>query len=245
MTSSRRRRLLKKVLERRPNDPYVIQQLALATYKSKVPTPKDALLEARRILQDLGPQTTQDAETLGLWGAVHKRLWELTEEPPHLEEAIRAYERGFYLRNDTYTGINYAFLLNVRAARAPRLDAIADAVLAQRVRRRIIEECELLLARGIRDDDGRPDRESTFWLYATLVEARSGVGDRAGADAAKAKTLEANPEPWMVESMEEQLGKLETLLAAVAPLLEHWIEELLMREQGSVQRARRGVGRGG
>lgn len=213
--------LLERLRERRPRDPYVIQQLALATYKSKLPTPKDALLEAHRILQELEPHATQDAETLGLWGAVHKRLWELTNEQRYLEEAIRAYERGFYLRNDAYTGINYAFLLNVRAALSPRTDAIADAVLARRVRLRIIDECEALLARGIRDDEGNPDREATFWAYATLVEARIGIGDRAGADAAKAKgALESRPETWMAETMEEQLAKLDRLLSAVAPLLE-------------------------
>ena len=36
----------------------------------------------------------------------------------HLHEAIRAYQRGFYLRNDYYNGINFAYLLNVRAAAA-------------------------------------------------------------------------------------------------------------------------------
>ncbi len=33
-----------------------------------------------------------------------------------LDTAITAYQRGFYIRNDYYNGINFAFLLNVRAA---------------------------------------------------------------------------------------------------------------------------------
>ncbi|MFL6284686.1 MAG: tetratricopeptide repeat-containing protein, partial [Pyrinomonadaceae bacterium] len=68
-------------------DPYVIQQLALVTYKSRLPTPLAALEEARELLLTLAPVTSNDTETLGLWGAVHKRLWELTKESAHLDEA--------------------------------------------------------------------------------------------------------------------------------------------------------------
>jgi len=206
--------LLTKLRERRPNDPYVVQQLALATYKSKLPTPKDALLQAHAILQELKPDSTNDTETLGLWGAVHKRLWELTNDPQHLNEAIRAYERGFYLRNDHYNGINYAFLLNVRASISAGTDAVADVVLAERVRRRVIEVCTPLAAQGVKDEEGNLDRENTFWVYATLIEAYVGSGNRSGADDAKKKALELNPEPWMVDSMNDQLVKLEKLLAA-------------------------------
>src|SRR5205823_1570511 len=91
-------------------DPYILQRLALATYKSKLPTEKDALLEADGILHKLNPITSNDTETLGLWGAVHKRLWDLTKDQKYLDDAIRAYERGFYIKNDYYNGINYAFL---------------------------------------------------------------------------------------------------------------------------------------
>lgn len=96
-------------------DPYIIQQLALHTYKSKVPSEEAALYEAKQTLATLSPDTSNDTETLGLWGAVHKRLWEVNKDRAHLNDAIRAYERGFYLRNDHYNGINFAYLLNVRA----------------------------------------------------------------------------------------------------------------------------------
>ena len=117
-----------------PEDPYVLQRLALATYKSKYPTLEEALKAARDLLKLLEPQTTNDTETLGLWGSVHKRLWELTKESSYLDEAVRAYERGFYLRNDYYNGINYAYLLNERAAHPIGLaEAVADFVQARRI----------------------------------------------------------------------------------------------------------------
>ena len=85
------------------------------TYKSRTPSTIDALREARQILETLQPETSGDPETLGLWGAIHKRLWEETSDRAALDEGIAAYERGFYMKRDYYTGINYAFMLDDRA----------------------------------------------------------------------------------------------------------------------------------
>src|ERR1700676_2194740 len=100
-----------------PEDPYILQQLALVTYKAKQDTSEEtaALREASDLLSKLNPGTSNDTETLGLWGAVHKRLWDKVKDAATLDEAIRSYKRGFSLRNDYYNGINFAFLLNIRA----------------------------------------------------------------------------------------------------------------------------------
>ena len=87
-----------------PEDPYILQRLALATYRSKYPTPEEALKAARDLLKLLEPQTSNDTETLGLWGSVHKRLWDLTKESSYLDEAVRAYQRGFIWTTTTTTG---------------------------------------------------------------------------------------------------------------------------------------------
>ena len=87
-------RLLKEVQKQRPNDSFVIQQLALSTYKSRQPTPEAALTEARDILLVLNPETTNDPETLGLWGAIHKRLWEIRHLDADLGKSIDAYRFG-------------------------------------------------------------------------------------------------------------------------------------------------------
>jgi len=68
--------VLNRLKTMQPDDPYILQQLALATYKSEQPNKKASLTEARNILSRLAPQTSSDAETVGLWGAIHKRLWE-------------------------------------------------------------------------------------------------------------------------------------------------------------------------
>jgi hypothetical protein len=199
-----------------PSDPFVLQQLALATYKAKLPDAKKALMDARDILLQLAPQTTNDPETLGLWGAIHKRMWELDGKPEDLEESIRSYGKGFNLKDDYYNGINYAFMLNVRASVTTGPDSIADFVWAGRVRRRVIELAEKQLAAGVKDDEGNDDLEQLFWLRATLIEALIGTGESARAESQKEQAIKDAPEAWMAGSLQEQLEKLGKLLAKVA-----------------------------
>ncbi|HMF94785.1 MAG TPA: tetratricopeptide repeat-containing protein, partial [Vicinamibacterales bacterium] len=159
---------------------------------------------------------TSDPETLGLWGAVHKRLWETGKDPRDLDEAIWAHGKGFYVKDDHYNGINFAFLLNVRASVSSPREALADVVTAERVRRRVAVICTELLSKPITDDQGHVDKEETFWVKASRVEALLGSGDTAKAAAERAAIASDAPEAWMVETMNEQLGKLEALLAATS-----------------------------
>src|SRR5581483_9826338 len=147
-----------------PNDPYVAQKLALATYRSRLPNPQQAMEDARGILADLKPEISTDTETLGLWGAVHKRMWDSTADRSNLDSAIFAYEKGFYLKNDYYNGINLAYLFDVRASVSQGQEAIADSVLARRARRRVISLCEALL------NSGR-ELADEYWIRATIAEA--------------------------------------------------------------------------
>ena len=109
------------------------QQLALATYKYQQPDKKTSLINAKNILNALAPQTSSDAETVGLWGAIHKRLWDEIANPEDLDEAVRAYARGYYIRTDYYNGINYAFVLDLRSSRSVGDEALVDRLLARRV----------------------------------------------------------------------------------------------------------------
>ena len=206
--------LLDMLLVRAPEDPYLTQQLALATYKSKDPDAVSSLLEARRILERLKPRDTTDAETLGLWGAVHKRLWELQGDREALDDAIWALEKGFYVKNDHYNGINLAFLLNARACVSTGNDAVTDATLAERIRRRVITICQTQRAKPLTKDNGEIDQEQMFWVNASLVEALVGTRQPTAAADLKAEALRTAPEPWMPKTLEEQLEKLLKLLPA-------------------------------
>jgi len=198
-------------------DPYIIQRLALATYQSKYPSLEAAFKEARDLLSLLDPETSNDTETLGLWGSVHKRTWEATKDPLALNEAIRGYERGFHLRNDYYNGINFAFLLNVRAAHSANLaDAVADYVQAQRVRQEVLSICERWLKENTTEDGKERSakfKENRYWVLATIAEAHIGLEDGKG-EQALAEAFAAAPEGWMKESTQEQVTKLKALLTA-------------------------------
>jgi hypothetical protein len=201
-----------------PEDPDVLQRLALATYKSKHPIPEEALKAARDLLKLLEPQTTNDTETLGLWGSVHKRLWELTNESSYLDEAVRAYERGFYLRNDHYNGINYAYLLNERAAHPIGFaEAVADFVQARRVRKEVVSICNQWLESNPRPAPLMPGSkypEKRYWVLATLAEAQIGLEEEALGQQRLEEAFAAAPEGWMKESTQEQVTKLKALLGA-------------------------------
>src|SRR5262245_38796253 len=201
-----------------PEDPDVLQRLALATYKSKYPTAEEGLKAARDLLKLLEPQTTNDTETLGLWGSVHKRLWELTNESSYLDEAVRAYERGFYLRNDHYNGINYAYLLNERAAHPIGFaEAVADFVQARRVRKEVVSICNQWLESNPRPAPLLPASkypEKRYWVLATLAEAQIGLEEEALGQQRLEEAFAAAPEGWMKESTQEQVTKLKALLGA-------------------------------
>ena len=187
-------------------DDSLTQRLALATYKSAVPTEVESLMEARTILGELKPEVSNDPETLGLWGAVHKRLWTATHEREHLDTAIHAYACGFDLRTDYYNGINLALLLNMRARVSPPAEMIADFIAAERVRRRVIPLCHAHLEGTIRDENDR------YWACATLGEAYLGIGDRESGEM-WLKTAAGLPvATWMRESTDKQIAFLRDLL---------------------------------
>jgi hypothetical protein len=210
------RELFKAVLEVRPRDEFVIQQFALATYKSRDLESLTALKSAHSILESkLRPDTTNDPETIGLWGAVHKRLWDETKERVYLDTAIAAYERGFYLKQDYYNGINLAFLLNVRAAQNQTTgrvaDAIADFVLARRVRAEVIRLCEQMLKAPDADKRSNVQR---YWIYATLWEAAVGLEDAVAAARWEVLVRQASAADWMIGTTLSQLERLQALLAS-------------------------------
>jgi Tetratricopeptide Repeats-Sensor len=207
--------LLEEVHRQRPNDSFVVQQLALATYKSRQPSAEAALLAAKDILRDLAPATTNDPETLGLWGAIHKRLWEVRHDRADLDEAVDVCERGFRVKQDYYSGINLAHLLELRAVAelegGERDEGMADAVLSQRVRRQVLGLAQLLL-------DKEMTAEERFWVVATLREAAVGLGDEAAAARWQAETQALEVPNWVRETSDIQVAAVRSARARIAQL---------------------------
>ena len=223
--------LLKRLKKMQPDDPYILQQLALATYKFQQPDKKTSLINAKNILNALAPQTSSDAETVGLWGAIHKRLWDEIANPEDLDEAVRAYARGYYIRTDYYNGINYAFVLDLRSSRSVGDEALVDRLLARRVRKDVLKICDRLLQAasgvdkpGLKQDAPGASADELFWIGATKVEALFGLGRRDEAESLKTEIVEkerqrltkagrdGNAVNWMGSSLNDQLKKLGELL---------------------------------
>ena len=68
-----------------------------------------------------------------------------TQNREDLDESVKAYARGYYIRNDYYNGINYAFMLDVRASCSDGDEALVDRLLARRVRKDVLKICDRLL----------------------------------------------------------------------------------------------------
>ncbi|MCD4663827.1 MAG: hypothetical protein K8R68_01065 [Bacteroidales bacterium] len=171
--------LYKICLRFEPNNTFLIQRLALVTYKSESPNPTKALLNAKRILSVLEPEETTDVETLGLSGAIDKRLYDLTKEIDYLQSSIKYYEKGFYINLDYYNGINLAFLFNVLASITQEKE-ISNSyfVQAKIIRQKIIKVCNELI-----NDTDFEKRDDKHWVYQSLAQAFIGLGKSKEAEA--------------------------------------------------------------
>lgn len=186
---------------------YIIQKLALATYKSKQPSHVEALFQALDILSALNTESSTDPETLGLCGAIYKRLWEEIGDVDFLNKSIYHYERGFYIKNDYYNGINLAFLLNIRGSTSDdNDDCVADFVLANRVRKHVVDICEKLIAH---DFDSRSDQ---YWILATMEEALFALGIPEKYNLIKVQAQKVSNATWQRATTEGQIDKLGELL---------------------------------
>ena len=152
---------------------------------------------------------------MGLWGAIHKRLWDVAKDRADLDRAVRAYARGYFIKNDYYNAINFAFLLNVRASVSQGNDAIADRVVARRIREEVLTLCDLAMDTG---ELSKLDRiagggDVVFWANATRVEALLGLGRKAESDQLRQSLIGGQPPParWMIQTMDDQLAKLTAL----------------------------------
>jgi hypothetical protein len=222
------------------HDPYLIQRLVLATYKARQPDELSALKEAMQLLDQLGPKDSNDPETVGLAGAIEKRLFDRGQGEEHLNRAIWYYARGYFLRDDWYNGINLAYLLNVRTDTGLDLtkeDKIADLVWANRIRREVLALCaqdvQAIRERKqrtatesaeigsveVKEHQKARDVEQEFWCLATQAEAYFGLGDLEAYEKTRSELQALSHADWMIGTFEAQVERLSTLLKKHGHLL--------------------------
>jgi predicted acylesterase/phospholipase RssA len=235
----------------------VIQQKALCTYKNPLLPLDTRLAEARGILSHcrdgLGGST--DPETLGIVGAVHKRLWEVDGQRINLERAFYYYRRGYNAmlssagreRADydggAYAGVNAAFVADLlhHEERGGQADASSSARFAS-------------IASGIRADLVARLGALThdhWWHWASLAEAHLGLAptDPAhyarAADSLKRAMALQEVDDWERESTATQLVALLDLQSRIhgaQGAARGWavIAELVPENRAALQRSVRG-----
>jgi hypothetical protein len=171
--------------DKKPKKPdlFLAQRLALVTYKGGETPDSDGNIDTQAAIAALNqaedilakycaPKISTDPETLGLSGAINKRLFEVTGDPAYLDRAIDYYERGFYVKQDYYSGINVAYMYTQKANMLPdRFDAIVNYGHANMIRKRVAEICNEL----IEDEESFASRGDKEWVYTTLAEAYQGL----------------------------------------------------------------------
>ncbi|HEX2870892.1 MAG TPA: tetratricopeptide repeat-containing protein [Polyangiaceae bacterium] len=180
-------------------DAFIVQQLALATYKEKTNSPMQALTEAWKVISLLSPATSTDPETLGIAGAIQKRLWQQRQDIQCLNDSIDLYGRGFDVKRDYYNGENYALCLDLRAQRqADAAEANYDRITAKKVRHRVIDILTTAFAEASTRE--RPDYK---WMLATMANTSFALGNAKEAAAHEALFRQQQPAGWELETFEE------------------------------------------
>ena len=126
------------------------------------------------IIQTINPDETNDPETLGIIGAIYKRLWEDTGDKENLNRALKYYKKGFQINSDYYTGENYAVCLLLMADNeVDENEKVYYKIEAKRTSSEIvnylkviIESCEL------------EKRNDMNWIYASYSNCNLLLGNK-------------------------------------------------------------------
>lgn len=199
---------LEKALKLNQDNVLVTQRLALITYKAEKPTKRAAFNRALEYLEDLNPLMSIDLETLGLSGAIYKRLFEVENNQDYLRKSIWFYEKGFYIGSDYYNGINLAYLFNVNALQAnDKFEAIASFGNATRVRLRVKEICESHFS-----NSGWESRDDKVWILLTMAEIEFSIGNLKAENDYLAQLRKMESVDFALDSYNSQRGKLDKLI---------------------------------
>ena len=178
----------------KPSEPYLLQMLALSTYKSEKPTKVMALLNGLQIIAQLNPEKSNDPETLGITGAIHKRLWLHTFEREHIDAAIRYYGRGFEIRRDYYNGENLATCYDMRC----EIHSDPDEVLFDRMSARKVRISIIAILGELVISSEYEERSDRKWIQATLANCHFALGHSDLAKPFELAFFAENPAQWQI-----------------------------------------------
>ena len=165
------------------NDSYYIQQQALCRYKSKKPSHEYALTQALLIINKI--KNANDTETLGIKGAINKRLWKETGDTSFLDASIENYRKSWYLFKDYYTGENYGNCLYSKAEHEKKIkDKTFYKMAAEKTYKSVIDTILPIL---------KKNKEELKWKYATLSNCYLALKDSTNAKKYEKLFLKQKP----------------------------------------------------
>lgn len=175
------------------NDDYYIQQQALCTYKSELPSRHAALTDALTIIKHI--ENGNDTETLGILGSINKRLWIETNDICYLERALEYYGKGWNIYKDYYTGENYALCMLEVSNEKKDDEKIYYKIGAKKTFQQIVD----ILLKSLKSEDF----ENTLWKYATLSNAYLACDNIDQASYYEDMFMAQNPAEWQILTFSE------------------------------------------
>ena len=193
-----------KLKELLPNNDYVVQQLALATYKSEYPTATKALENALDVIKKVSPNNSLDLETLGITGAIYKRLFRINRNFDYLMEAIRYYRKGYIIANDYYNGENYANCLLLYSQK-DGLDKDTLFYLLYESRKTYDEIIAIVL-------EMLTTKEYNFWMYSTLAVCYFVLSDQENHQKYQELFYNNCSSEWQKKTYQETIEELRNII---------------------------------
>jgi predicted acylesterase/phospholipase RssA len=191
------------------------QEHALCTYKDPDLPISDRLDRALQILEAADAlRETKNQETLGLAGAIYKRIWEVDALKQNLERSLHYYDRGYRVgpvSDRGYTGINAAYVLDQLAGleEAQAIEAGTTSKLAKKRRlqaKSIREDLVSVLPKLTEKDNAL---EVQYWFLVTIAEAYYGLGRfQEALPWLKRAAALPNVPPWEFEATARQLTSI-------------------------------------
>jgi predicted acylesterase/phospholipase RssA len=198
------------------------QQHALCTYKDEELIPRERFQGALGILDLLRKEfANESCETLGLRGAIHKRMWEFSGQEDALYAAARYYLRAW--REDAtadkhidkgYGGVNAAYLMDVMASLEQSVVAAQAAPAAgwAAQARALREEMRATL-----DPTGREPGTEDYWISVTFGEIYWGLEQWERAAAWLARAAANDVSEWELQTTVRQLVSIARLRIVPPP----------------------------
>ena len=213
------------------NDPiakdeiWVVQQLALCTYKNEEIPARKRLEQALTLLEEIGLRNSSNdnTETLCLGGAVHKIKWQQFGQTEDLYESLSFYRTAFERnpQNDMgYGGVNAAFILDLLADRASSIAKRSGTMSgeAERLQKQAFELRTQMTATipGWLNLQ-QSDPEQHFWHLLTLAEVHFGLKNYADAREWLIKVNIEQADEWKQRALLTQLARIAHLQGHIPP----------------------------